>query len=52
MIGMIYDRYHTRDINQLSGLAKRMPILAFFFVLFTLSQHRPAGHSTASSASS
>ena len=31
-VGMIYDRYHTRDINQLSGLAKRMPILAFFFV--------------------
>jgi NADH-quinone oxidoreductase subunit M len=32
---MIYDRYHTRDINKLSGLARRMPILAFFFVLFT-----------------
>jgi NADH-quinone oxidoreductase subunit M len=37
VIGMIYDRYHTRDINQLSGLAKTMPILAFFFVLFALS---------------
>ncbi len=37
VIGMIYDRYHTRDINQLSGLAKKMPILAFFFVFFTLS---------------
>jgi NADH-quinone oxidoreductase subunit M len=37
VIGMIYDRYHTRDINKLSGLAKRMPILAFFFVLFSLS---------------
>jgi NADH-quinone oxidoreductase subunit M len=36
-IGMIYDRFHTRDINQLSGLAKRMPRLAFFFVLFMLS---------------
>jgi NADH-quinone oxidoreductase subunit M len=36
-VGMIYDRYHTRDINQLSGLARRMPILAFFFVLFSLS---------------
>jgi NADH-quinone oxidoreductase subunit M len=34
-VGMIYDRYHTRDINQLSGLAKRMPKLAFFMVLFT-----------------
>ena len=35
-IGMIYDRYHTRDINQLSGLARRMPIMAFFFVLFVM----------------
>jgi NADH-quinone oxidoreductase subunit M len=37
VIGMIYDRYHTRDINQLSGLARRMPIMAFFFVLFVMS---------------
>jgi NADH-quinone oxidoreductase subunit M len=36
VVGMIYDRYHTRDINQLSGLARRMPIMAFFFVFFTL----------------
>jgi len=36
-IGMIYDRYHTRDINQLSGLARRMPVLAFFFVFFVMS---------------
>ena len=37
VIGMIYDRYHTRDINALSGLARRMPVMAFFFVLFVLS---------------
>ena len=37
VVGMIYDRYHTRDINQLSGLARKMPVLAFFFILFTLS---------------
>lgn len=37
VIGMIYDRYHTRDINELSGLAKKMPVMAFFFILFTLS---------------
>ncbi len=36
VIGMIYERYHTRDINQLSGLARHMPIMAFFFVYFTL----------------
>jgi len=37
VIGMIYDRFHTRDINELSGLARRMPKMAFFFVLFVLS---------------
>ncbi len=36
VIGMIYDRYHTRDIEQLSGLARIMPKMAFFFVFFTL----------------
>jgi NADH-quinone oxidoreductase subunit M len=36
VIGMIYDRYHTRDINEISGLARRMPVLAFFFVFFVL----------------
>jgi NADH-quinone oxidoreductase subunit M len=37
VVGMVYDRFHTRDINELSGLARRMPRLAFFFVLFALS---------------
>jgi NADH-quinone oxidoreductase subunit M len=37
VVGMIYDRYHTRDINQLSGLGRVMPVMAFFFVLFTMS---------------
>jgi NADH-quinone oxidoreductase subunit M len=36
VIGMVYERFHTRDINRLSGLAKKMPIFAFFFVFFTL----------------
>jgi NADH-quinone oxidoreductase subunit M len=36
MVGMIYDRYHTRQFSDFSGLARRMPILASFFVLFTL----------------
>jgi len=36
VIGMIYERYHTRDIDELSGLAKRMPVLSFFFIFFTL----------------
>lgn len=36
-VGMVYDRFHTRDINELSGLAAKMPRFAFFFILFTLS---------------
>lgn len=35
-VGMLYDRYHTRDMNELGGLARRMPILSFFLVLFVL----------------
>jgi NADH-quinone oxidoreductase subunit M len=37
VVGMIYERYHTREISALGGLARRTPVLAFFFVLFTLS---------------
>ena len=37
IVGMIYERYHTRQITELGGLAKRMPILAFFLLLFTFS---------------
>ncbi len=37
VVGMIYERYHTRNLDELGGLARRMPVLAFFFVLFVLS---------------
>jgi NADH-quinone oxidoreductase subunit M len=37
IVGMLYERYHTRQIADLSGLAARMPWLAFFMVLFTFS---------------
>jgi NADH-quinone oxidoreductase subunit M len=36
VVGMIYNRYHTRDINDLSGLARAMPKLAFFLMLFSM----------------
>lgn len=36
LVGMIYERYHTREIRKLGGLARRLPWLAFFFVFFTL----------------
>jgi len=37
VVGMIYERYHTRDLDQIGGLARQMPVLAFFFMLFVLS---------------
>jgi NADH-quinone oxidoreductase subunit M len=37
LVGMLYERYHTREIQQLGGLARRAPWLAFFMLLFTLS---------------
>jgi NADH-quinone oxidoreductase subunit M len=37
VVGMLYERYHTRDIDRIGGLATQMPVLAFFLVLFTLS---------------
>lgn len=36
-IGMMYERYHTREMDKIGGLARPMPILAFFLVFFTLS---------------
>jgi len=37
LVGMIYERYHTRDMNRMSGLSRRMPVWAFFMVFFVLS---------------
>ncbi|MEX2175197.1 MAG: NADH-quinone oxidoreductase subunit M [Pirellulaceae bacterium] len=37
VVGIIYERYHTRQIADLGGLARRMPWLAFFMVVFTFS---------------
>jgi len=36
LVGMVYERYHTRRIADLGGLARRMPRLAFFMVFFVL----------------
>lgn len=35
-VGMIYERYHTKDMDEIGGLSKRMPVWAFFMVFFTL----------------
>jgi NADH-quinone oxidoreductase subunit M len=37
IVGMLYERYHTREIAQLGGLARKLPVLAFFMLVFTFS---------------
>ena len=36
LVGVIYDRMHTREIAFYGGLVKRMPIYAIFFMFFTM----------------
>ncbi len=36
MVGFLYERTHTREIAAMSGLAKPMPVLAAFLMVFTL----------------
>jgi NADH-quinone oxidoreductase subunit M len=35
-VGILYERYHTREMDELGGLWNRLPILAFFFILSAL----------------
>ena len=35
-LGMLYDRFHTRNIQDMSGLAREMPFWTAFFVFFAL----------------
>ncbi len=35
-IGMMYERYHTRSMDEVSGLGPIMPVWSFFFVFFTM----------------
>jgi NADH-quinone oxidoreductase subunit M len=37
LVGVIYDRRHTRLIDDFGGLANRMPVYAAFFLVVTLS---------------
>ena len=37
VVGMLYERYHTRQFSDIGGLARKMPIMAFFLIVFTLS---------------
>ena len=37
IVGMIYERRHTRLISEFGGISKVMPMFAVFFMIFTLS---------------
>lgn len=37
MVGMLYDRYHTRMLGDYGGMAARLKVLSFFMVFFCLS---------------
>lgn len=37
LVGMLYERYHTRDIESYGGLARKLPIMAFFFSVVAFS---------------
>ncbi|MBL9141275.1 MAG: NADH-quinone oxidoreductase subunit M, partial [Phycisphaerae bacterium] len=35
-IGIMYERYHTKDMDKIGGLVKRMPVWACFMVFFAM----------------
>jgi NADH-quinone oxidoreductase subunit M len=37
MVGMLYERYHTRDIEAYSGMARKYPVMAFFLLIIVFS---------------
>lgn len=37
LVGMVYDRYHTRMLDDLGGLAKRLPLIAVVMVFISMS---------------
>jgi NADH-quinone oxidoreductase subunit M len=37
IVGMLYERYHTRDIESYRGMARRFPVMAFFLLIVVFS---------------
>ncbi|MFO0910312.1 MAG: NADH-quinone oxidoreductase subunit M [Isosphaeraceae bacterium] len=35
-VGVLYERYHTREMSEIGGLWERLPLLAFFLILASL----------------
>ena len=52
LVGMLYERRHTREIAEFGGLKSVMPWFSAVFLLICLLLDRGARASTASSASS
>jgi NADH-quinone oxidoreductase subunit M len=46
MVGMLYDRFHTRDIKSYGGLYKSFPILGSLFLVFTFASIAVPGTSS------
>jgi NADH-quinone oxidoreductase subunit M len=36
LVGMVYERCHTRELSDYGGLARLLPVFSVFFMLFTL----------------
>nr|YP_010152741.1 NADH dehydrogenase subunit 4 [Aureoumbra lagunensis]QQW50389.1 NADH dehydrogenase subunit 4 [Aureoumbra lagunensis] len=36
IIGIVYDRYHTRTVRYFGGIAQTMPIFVIFFLIFSM----------------
>jgi len=36
LVGMVYERCHTRELGEYGGLARQMPVFSVFFMIFTL----------------
>jgi len=45
IVGVIYDRLHTHEIARFNGLAERMPLYAFVFMLFMMATNGLPGTS-------
>ncbi len=35
-VGVLYERYHTREMSEIGGIWNKLPVLAFFFILSAL----------------
>ena len=51
IVGVVYDRAHTREIAAYGGLVNRMPVYAVLFMVFTMANVGLPGTSGSSARS-